>query len=182
MEAFSPGEHVIIERMDEKTVAGFLMDYTDEGWVLNVTHKEFTIVHVVAPELKADIRSQLAAKSTVHLRAAAVLSGSLTGLVAKRYDVIEFLAGLFEEKLISKYDATSQLRELKSPVKTLIYHEAIDTMESTNDRNISEQLNGFDVDGTLEAILTEGLTSEEDAGTIVVDEGETPSAESDHRS
>lgn len=161
MEAFQAGEHVIIERLDQKLVAGFLMDYTDEGWVLNVTHKEYTVVHMVSPELKADIRAQLNAKSTAHLRVAALFSGSVIGVVGKKYDVVEFLAGIFEEKLMAKYDATSQLRELKSPVKTLISHDMIDTMESTNDRNITEELNTFDVDGTLEEIFKEGLTSEE---------------------
>jgi hypothetical protein len=175
MEAFQAGEHVIIERMDDRTVAGFLMDYTDEGWVLNVTHKEYTIIHAVSSELKADIRAQLAGKGTTHLRVAALLSGSLTGLVAKRYDVIEYLAGLFEEKLEAQHADTRQLRELKSPVKTMISHDVIDTMESTNDRNLMEQLNGFDVDGALEEILAEGLTSETEADTIEVEEGETPS-------
>jgi hypothetical protein len=175
MEAFQAGEHVIIERIDDKTVAGFLMDYTDDGWVLNVTHKEYTVVHAVSPELKADIRAQLAAKSVAHLRVAAILSGSLTGLIAKKNDVIEFLAGLFEEKLIGQYEEKSQLRELKSPVKTLIYHEMIDTMESTTDRNITEELNGFDVDGTLDQILEEGLTTEDVPDKIEEQEGERPS-------
>lgn len=175
MEAFQAGEHVIIERLDEKMVAGFLMDYTDEGWVLSVTHKEYTIVHAVSPELKADIRAQLSAKNIAHLRLAALLSGSLTGLVAKKYDVIEYLAGLFEEKLVGDRPPTQQLRELKAPVKTLISHDMIDTMESTNDRNLMEELNGFDVDGTLKAIFEEGLTSEEEADTMEVQEGERPS-------
>lgn len=162
MEAFQAGEHVIIERIDDKTVAGYLMDYTDEGWVLSVTHKEYVVLHAVSPELKADIREQLNGKSIAHLRVAAVLSGSLTGIVAKRYDVVEFLAGLFEEKIIGQQESRSQLRELKSPVKTLISHDMINTMESTTDRNITEELNGFDVDGTLDEIFKEGLiTSEE---------------------
>lgn len=166
MEAFQAGEHVIVEEDDDTTVAGYLLDYSDDGWVLNVTHKEYTIVHAVSAELKADIRAQLAAKSTLHLRAAAVLSGSLTGLIAKRYDVIEFLAGLFEDKMMAKYENTRQLKELKAPVKTLISHGIIRTMESTADRNISEELNGFDVDGTLEEILAEGLTSDDEADKI----------------
>ena len=175
MEAFQAGEHVIISRLDEKSVAGYLLDYTEDGWVLNVTHKEVTIVHAVSPELKADIRSQLAAKSTAHLRVAAVLNGSLTGILAKRYDVIEYLAGLFEDKLMGKYENTQQLRELKSPVKTMISHGMIDTMESTADRNISEELNTFDVDETLEEIFKEGLTSSDEPDTMEVHEGERPS-------
>jgi hypothetical protein len=175
MEAFTAGEHVIIEEDDDTTVAGYLMDYTDDGWVLNVTHKEYTIVHAVSAELKADIRAQLAQKSNFHLRAAAVLEGSMTGILAKRYDVIEFLAGLFEDKLIESYTETRQLRELKAPVKTLISHGVIRTMESTADRNISEELNGFDVDGTLEEIFNADLTSEEVNDTIEVQEGERPS-------
>jgi hypothetical protein len=175
MEAFKAGEHVIIEEDDDTTVAGYLLDYSDDGWVLNVTHKEYTIVHAVSAELKADIRAQLAAKSSLHLRAAAVLEGSLTGIVAKRYDVIEFLAGLFEDKLMGQYSDTRQLKELKSPVKTLISHGVIRTMESTADRNISEELNGFDVDGTLEEIFKADLTTEEVNGTMEAEEGETPS-------
>lgn len=175
MEAFKVGEHVIVEEDDETTRAGFLMDYLDDGWVLSVTHKEYTIVHAVSPELKADIRAQLAAKNTVHLRLAAVLNGSLTGIVAKRYDVIEYLAEQFEEKLESKYQNTRQLRELKAPVKTFISHGVIRTMESTTDRNISEELQGFDVDETLEEIFAEGLTSPEEVDTMEAEEGETPS-------
>ncbi len=175
MEAFKVGEHVIVEEDDDTTRAGYLMDYLDDGWVLNVTHKEYTIIHAVSPELKADIRAQLAEKSTAHLRVAALLNGSLTGVLAKRYDVIEYLAGLFEEKLMGKYEATRQLRELKSPVKTFISHGVIRTMESTTDRNISEELNGFDVDETLEEIFAEGLTSEVEDDTIKVEEGERPS-------
>lgn len=171
MEAFKVGEHVIVEEDDDTTRAGFLLDYMDDGWVLNVTHKEYTIIHMMSPELKADIRSQLAAKSTAHLRVAALLNGSLNGIVAKRYDVIEYLAGLFEEKLRGQYEATRQLRELKSPVKTFISHGVIRTMESTTDRNISEELNGFDVDGALDEIFAEGLTSDEEDDTIEVQEG-----------
>ncbi len=176
MEAFQAGEHVIVEEDDDTTRAGYLMDYLDDGWVLNVTHKEYTIIHAVSPELKADIRAQLAAKSTAHLRVAALLNGSLTGVLAKRYDVIEYLAGLFEEKLMGKYEVTRQLRELKSPVKTFISHGVIRTMESTTDRNISEELNGFDVDGALEEIFAEGLTTDEEDDTIEVAEGERPSS------
>jgi hypothetical protein len=175
MEAFKVGEHVIVEEDDDTTRAGYLMDYLDDGWVLNVTHKEYTIIHAVSPELKADIREQLAGKNTAHLRLAAVLNGSLTGIVAKRYDVIEYLAGLFEEKLMGKYEATRQLKELKAPVKTFISHGVIRTMESTTDRNISEELNGFDVDDALEEIFNEGLTTEEGPDTIEVQEGERPS-------
>lgn len=166
MEAFKPGEHVIVELDDESTVAGYLDDYLDDGWVLNVTHKEYTIIHAVSPELAASIRAQLSEKSALHLRVAAVLSGSVLGVIAKRYDVIEYLAGKFEEKLVETYEDTKQLRELKSPVKTMISHGIIRTMQSTNDRNISEQLNGFDVDGTLEEILSEGLTTEDVDDTI----------------
>ena len=175
MEAFKVGEHVIVEEDDDTTRAGYLMDYLDDGWVLNVTHKEYTIIHAVSPELKADIRAQLAAKSSAHLRVAALLNGSLMGVLAKRYDVIEYLAGQFEEKLMGQYEATRQLRELKAPVKTFISHGVIRTMESTNDRNISEELNGFDVDGALEEIFAEGLTTDETDDTIEVQEGERPS-------
>lgn len=166
MEAFKVGEHVIVEEDDDTTRAGFLMDYLDDGWVLNVTHKEYTIIHMVSPELKADIREQLAQKSTAHLRLAALMNGSLTGVVAKRYDVIEYLAGLFEDRLAGKYENTRQLRELKSPVKTFISHGVIRTMESTTDRNISEELNTFNVDETLDEIFAEGLTTEETDGKI----------------
>lgn len=175
MEAFKVGEHVIVEEDDETTRAGFLMDYLDDGWVLSVTHKEYTIVHAVSPELKANIRAQLSAKSTAHLRLAAVLNGSLTGVVSKRYDVIEYLAGLFEEKLEGKYEATRQLRELKSPVKTFISHGVIRTMESTTDRNLMEELQGFDVDETLDEIFAEGLTSTDEPDILKAEEGETPS-------
>lgn len=166
MEAFKVGEHVIVEEDDDTTRAGYLVDYLEDGWVLNVTHKEYTIIHAVSSELKADIRAQLAAKSTAHLRLAAVLNGSLTGVVSKRYDVIEFLAGLFEDKLTGKYEPTRQLRELKAPVKTFISHGVIRTMESTVDRNLMEELQGFDVDETLDEIFAEGLTSTEEPDKI----------------
>jgi hypothetical protein len=175
MEAFKPGEHVIVELDDESMVAGYLDDYLEDGWVLRVTHKEYTIVHSVSPELAADIRYQLAAKSAGHLRLAAVFNGSLLGVVAKRYDVIEYLAGKFEEKLQGSYPNSKQLRELKSPVKTLISHGIIRTMESTTDRNISEELNGFDVDETLEDIFAAELTGGEPDGTMEEQEGERPS-------
>lgn len=162
MEAFKVGEHVIVDLDDETQVAGFLDDYLDDGWVLRVTHKEYTVVHAVSPELKADIRSQLNAKSAAHLRLAAILNGSMLGVVAKKYDVVEYLAEKFEDKLIEKYVNTRELRELKSPVKTFVSHGVIRTMESTLDRNMTEELNGFDVDGTLEEIFAEGLTKDED--------------------
>jgi hypothetical protein len=166
MEAFQAGEHVILELEGDRMVAGFLVDYLDDGWVLSVTHKEVQVVHAVSPEVKADIRDQLNQKSIWHLRAVAIASGSLMGLVAKKYDVVEYLAGQFEDKLLEKYTDTMQLRELKAPVKTMFSHGIIATMQSTADRNLQEELSSFDVDGTLEEILEAGLTTEEVPGKI----------------
>jgi hypothetical protein len=167
MEAFKAGEHVIVEMDDESMVAGYLDDYLDDGWVLRVTHKEMRVVHAISPELAADIRKQLEAKTGIHLRIAAVLSGDVSGVLGKRAEVVEYLAGKFEEKMLAKYSETMQLRELKAPVTTFLSHHVIRTMESTKDRNITEELNGFDIDGTLEEILTKSeLTSEDSDGKI----------------
>ena len=166
MEAFEAGEHVIVEMDDETMVAGYLTDYLDDGWVLKVTHKEFRVVYEVSPEMKADIRAQLSEKSNMHLRLACLLSRDWNGLVGKKADVIEFLAGLFEEKMLGKYGEKMTLKELKSPVKTFVSHGVIRTMESTVDRNITEELNGFDVEATLEEILSEGLTTEDEPDKI----------------
>jgi hypothetical protein len=148
----------------------------DDGWVLKVTHKEFRVVHAVSAEVKADIREQLSRKHWAHLRLAALLSKSALGILGSKSDIVEFLAGVFEDKLLAKYSDSMQLRELKSPVTTFVSHGVIRTMESTAERNIQEELSDFDVEEALDEIFENAeLTDEDVDGRMEGQEGERPS-------
>lgn len=177
METFTVGNHVVIELMDERKIAGYIQGYTEDGLVLNVTHKDAVLVRRVSEAMKADIGRQLQSKNAVWLKGAMLLRGHFGGLLASRADMISTLQADIEEDILSQSEDGMQFRELSAPVLTFVSGGAIMLMEDTNDKMQEVEVSIFDqtLDAALKEILDRGdeTTEEENVEVEELSEGST---------
>lgn len=177
METFTVGNHVVIELMDERKIAGYIQGYTEDGLVLNVTHKDAVLVRRVSEAMKADIGRQLQSKNAVWLKGAMLLRGHFGGLLASRADMIYTLQADIEADILSQSEDGMQFRELSAPVLTFVSGGAIMLMEDTNDKMQEVEVSIFDqtLDAALKEILDRGdeTTEEENVEVEELSEGST---------
>lgn len=159
MEAFPVGSHVVIELMDERKIAGYLVSGSiEEGVLMKVTHKDSELIRNVSEGTKADIAEQLAGKSVWWLRGGMVMRGHFRGAIAER-DIMEMvLQEEIEGDLLEQSDDGMQFRELSSPVLTYVNPGVIMLMEATADKLKEADISVFDqtLDAALEQILLAG--------------------------
>lgn len=143
---FSVGTHVVIELMDERKIAGFLVggSLDEGGWYVKATHRDSEVVRSVSEVAAAGIREQLEDNATWRLRVACVLTGNWTHVVSGRELMLDVLFDEVVEDLLSSAEDGIQLRELKTPVMTFVASGAVMTIEDTADRVIESEVNLFD--------------------------------------
>lgn len=163
MEAFPVGSHVVIELMDERKIAGYLVGGSaDEGVLLRVTHKDSEMIRNVSAGMVAEIAGQLEGKKNLWLRTGMALRGHVRGIVAPRAAMIAQLQWDIERDLLEQADDGLQFRELSSPVTTFVSPGVIMLMEATADKLQEAEISVFDqtLDAALEQILTVGEEEE----------------------
>lgn len=169
METFTVGSHVVIELMDERKIAGYIQGYTEDGLVLNATHKDAVLVRRVSEGMVADIAAQLQSKNVAWLKGAMLLRGHFGGLLASREDMIDQLQADIEADILEQREDGMQFRELSSPVLTFVSGGAIMLMEDTNDKMKEVEVSIFDqtLDAALKQILdgSDDETKEDDGKT-----------------
>lgn len=159
MEAFPVGSHVVIELMDERKIAGYLVGGSvDEGVLLRATHKDSVMIRKVSEGMVAEIGRQLEGKHGLWLRTSMAVRGHIRGVVAPRASIIAQLQWDIENDLLEQSDDGLQFRELSAPVTTFINPGAIMLMEATADKLLESEISVFDqtLDAALEQILTAG--------------------------
>lgn len=170
METFTVGSHVVIELMDERKIAGYIQGYTEDGLVLNATHKDAVLVRRVSEGMVADIAAQLQSKNVAWLKGAMLLRGHFGGLLASREDMIDQLQADIEADILEQREDGMQFRELSSPVLTFVSGGAIMLMEDTNDKMKEVEVSIFDQ--TLDAALKQILDGGDETTKEIVDEDE----------
>lgn len=164
MEVFPSGSHVVIEMMNEKKIAGYLISVVDEGVLLDVTHKEAELTRSLSEEARAEIVAEVAKLPSWRLRVAMVARGRLGSVAGKVSAMRERLALDIEMDILSGLDDGMQLRELSSTVTTFINADAINTMEDTADQLREAEISLFDqtLEASLRRMLDEGKAKEPD--------------------
>jgi len=134
MESFDIGNHVLIELDDTRRIAGHLVNVTETGFVLKVTHKDLPTVHAVSVGLKAGIREELGAVPYAGLVAECVSRGLWTGL-GRRGRMIEALALVRENEIVERNQEAHPVKfhELSVPVLTFINGGMVAIMEDSDD-------------------------------------------------
>lgn len=143
---FSVGTHVVIELMDERKIAGYLVGGSLEegGLYVKATHKDSEVVRSLSDAAADGIREQLEENETWRLRLACVLSGNWRFAVSGRELMLDVLFDEVVDDLLAGAEDGIQFRELKSPVMTFVSSGAVMTIEDTADRVIESEVNLFD--------------------------------------
>ena len=181
---FSVGTHIMIELMDERKIAGYLIGGSLEegGLFLSATHKESEMTYGVSDEASDDIVRQLREHKGWKLRVAGVLSGHPLAALGSRDELIGVLHDDVVAKLVENADDGLRMRELANPVVTFVNAGAVLMIENTLDRAIESDVRKFDQDSgksselekVLDEILVKDLNDKEEdngEGTDVQPEG-----------
>jgi AcrR family transcriptional regulator len=174
MEVFPVGSHVVIELMDERKIAGYLVSGSmEDGLVLRVTHKDSALVRRVSETMSADIAGQLRRKNGLWLRANMALRGHFRGVIAGRDAMIAQLQDDIEADILEGAEDGVQFRELSAPVTTFVSAGAIMLMEDTDDKIQEAEVSMFDqtLDAALLQILESGKQEEEETNESTESDG-----------
>lgn len=155
MENFELGNHVVIELVDERKLAGYLVSVEDDGLILKVTHKDMEMIRTLSYVTKAAIESELARWPGIRLRLSAVLHGKPGAALFGRGALESIMYAEIEQDILASKDDGMQLREMHEPVLTFMSYGMIALMEATDDKLLDAEITKFDsaLDGTIQEIL-----------------------------